>query len=134
MPAGRPEITIDWKQVDNLLVAGCTGTEISSFLGVHPDTLYNQTEKFYGVKFSDYSAQKRQKGDSILRAKQFELASRGDKMMLIWLGKNRLKQKDTPDEITVTEEIKTQFDALMGQLSSIRSTNPSSKINNDSKS
>ena len=37
---GRPETPIDWKQVENLLMAGCLGTEVAAALGIHPDTLY----------------------------------------------------------------------------------------------
>jgi len=134
MAGGRPEITIDWKQVDNLLLAGCSGSEIAAYLGIHKDTLYDQTLRHFKVSFTDYSVEKRQKGESILRAKQFELASKGDKMMLIWLGKNRLRQKDTPDDVIVSEEIKSQFEALMGQLTSMRATKSSNKTNNESMS
>jgi IS30 family transposase len=94
MPAGRPEIELDWKKIDDLLVSGCNGTEVASHFGVHPDTIYNQCESKFGKNFSNYSAEKRQKGDSLLRAKQFQKALQGDNMMLVWLGKNRLKQKD----------------------------------------
>ena len=36
----KPHIPIDWKQVENLLMAGCLGTEVAAALGIHPDTLY----------------------------------------------------------------------------------------------
>ena|SRR5688572_1996884 len=93
----RPEIDLDWKKIDDLLVSGCNGSEVASYFGVHPHTIYNQCESKFGKNFSDYSQEKRQKGDSLLRAKQFQKALSGDNMMLVWLGKNRLKQKDKED-------------------------------------
>jgi hypothetical protein len=95
---GRPEIPIDWAIVDSLLEAGCKGTEIAGYLGFHEDTLYNRTESEKGVTFSTYSAEKRSKGDSILRVKQFESAVTDKNItMQIWLGKQRLEQKDNVD-------------------------------------
>jgi len=36
---------IDWKKVDNMLVAGCKGPEIAGEFGIHADTLYLNIEK-----------------------------------------------------------------------------------------
>ena len=46
------------------------------------------------MNFSSYLAEKRAHGNSLLRAKQYEIAMSGDKTMLVWLGKNRLEQSD----------------------------------------
>jgi hypothetical protein len=88
------KIPINWKSVDDLLIAGCSGVEIAANMGIHFDTLYDRTREEKGVPFSLYSLEKRQKGDSLLRAVQFAKAMKQDNMMLIWLGKNRLKQTD----------------------------------------
>lgn len=93
---GRPLISIDWKKVDQLLISGCRGTEVASFLGIHKDTLYDRCVKEKNMSFSDYSAQKRQKGDSLLKHKQFQIGMEGNTTMLVWLGKQRLKQKENP--------------------------------------
>ncbi len=90
----RPESEINWKLVDDLLIAGCRGTEVAANIGIHEDTLYNRVVKEKGVSFTVYSAQKRAKGESLLRATQFAKAMKQDNMMLIWLGKNRLDQSD----------------------------------------
>ena len=74
MAGGRPEITIDWRKVDQLLMAGYNGLEVSAELGIHHDTLYNRTLTDLGISFSDYSAQKHSKGDGLLKAKQFNKA------------------------------------------------------------
>lgn len=93
---GRPEAPIDWKQVENLLMAGCSGTEVAAALGIHPDTLYLRVvSELKYESFTAFSAEFRQKGDSLLKAKQFESAIKDKNIpMQIWLGKNRLNQTD----------------------------------------
>jgi hypothetical protein len=94
---GRPRKEIDWKKVDDLLIAGCSGAEIAGYLGINPKTLYEHCEEEKGMLFSDYSSEYYSKGDAILRAHQFAKALGkvvdGDNTLLIWLGKNRLKQE-----------------------------------------
>lgn len=108
--AGRPRAVIDWAKVDEYLEAGCTGTGIADILGIHPNTLYLACQDEHKCDFSAYSQQKRQSGDDILRKTQFDLAKAGDGRMLIWLGKQRLDQKDkheqkVVDDIVVKYEI-----------------------------
>jgi len=91
---GRKKLKIDWDRVDRSLIAGSNGVQVAAMLGVHPETLYDKCLQEKKVYFSDYMQQKRQEGNDILLGKQFELAKGGDKMMLIWLGKNRLDQSD----------------------------------------
>jgi len=92
----KTKVKIDWKQVENLLMAGCSGVEIAASLGIHEDTLYNRCIKDLGYNsFSAFSAIFRQKGDSLLKAKQFESAVKDKNItMQIWLGKQRLGQID----------------------------------------
>lgn len=91
---GRPKVVIDWKAVDMYLKAGCSGTGIADMLGVDRKSLYNACERDNKIPFSTYSQQKKETGDDMLRAKQFDKAMKGDVGMLIWLGKQRLGQKD----------------------------------------
>lgn len=92
---GRPKMTIDWNIVNPMLEAGCSGEEIAAFLGCNADTLYLRCKKDHNMVFSAYLQIKAAKGDSLLRMRQFEVAYKDkDKAMLIWLGKNRLGQKD----------------------------------------
>ena len=92
--AGRKKAIIDWHKVDKHLEAGCNGVEIAAVLGVNPETLYRACKRDQKVDFVVYSQEKRSSGDSLLRMAQFKQAMSGDKTMLIWLGKNRLKQSD----------------------------------------
>jgi hypothetical protein len=90
----RPEKPIDWTLVDNLLTAECIGTEIASHFDMHPETFYDRVKDKYKVGFTEYASVKRQKGNSLLRAKQFEKAMKGNDKMLLLLGKSRLGQQD----------------------------------------
>ena len=92
--AGRPEALIDWTTATALLQAGCTGVQIASRFGIHPNTLYERCKKEHNCEFSEYSQQKREHGETLLLQKQFDAAMKGDKTMLIWLGKQRLGQKE----------------------------------------
>lgn len=116
---GHPLKEIDWKKVDELMIAGCLGTEIAAYFGIHPDTFYKRVEKEKGMGFSAYIQEKNSKGESILRAHQYAkalgLTDKGDNTLLIWLGKTRLKQKEHEDQI-ITKEVESKFDQLMTQM------------------
>ena len=90
----RPKIQVDWTKVDQLLEAGCDGTEVAAYFGMHEDTFYERVLEQHKVGFTAYKAQKRARGNSLLLGKQFQVAMSGDKTMLVWLGKQRLKQTD----------------------------------------
>lgn len=94
----RPEKPINWELVDKLLIAGSLGTEIAAHFDMHPNTFYDRVHAKYNMGFTEYCQEKRSKGDSLLRAKQFEKAMDGNNIMLIWLGKNRLGQKEGEDK------------------------------------
>ena len=97
---GRPKAKLDWEKIDELLVAGCSGAEIASFFGLNKATIYDRCLTDKGIPFSEYSQRKYEKGDSLIRKAQFNKALDGDNTMLVWLGKNRLKQRDKqPEEI-----------------------------------
>lgn len=101
---GRPRSILDWEKIDSLLICGCSGREIASSMGLHPSTIYERCVTDNGITFAEYSQQKYEKGDSLLKQQQFLKAmgktTDGDNTMLVWLGKNRLKQRDKqPDEV-----------------------------------
>ena len=101
----EPVVPIDWKRADKLLEAGCRTSEVAAFFGVHRNTLYARCLKEKKIEWTAYSAEKREKGCTLLREKQVELALGGCKTMLVWLGKQRLDQNDTKKiEHTVIEK------------------------------
>jgi hypothetical protein len=119
--SGRPEKPIDWDRVNELLEAGCTGTEIAPHFDIHYTNFYDRVEKKYGISFTDYASKMRQKGDSLLREKQYKKALKGENALLIWLGKNRLGQKDQPEQENFKIEDLEKFTAIMNLLSQTQS-------------
>lgn len=99
---GRPKANIDWEKVKKLLIAGCSGAEIAANFGLNQHTIYERCVTDNGMTFSDYSNQYYKKGESLLREVQFDKALSGDNTMLVWLGKNRLKQKEKEDDTLQT--------------------------------
>jgi len=127
----RPEKPINWEVVENLLISGCLGTEIAAQFDMHPNTFYEKVEKQYNLSFTEYSSEKRCKGNALIRAKQFEKAvKKGDNTQLIWLGKNRLGQKETqetviPNQVNldITHELLAENKKLREQLESLKTGN-----------
>lgn len=107
--AGRPKADIDWDKVDQLLLAGCMTTEIASYFGVALDTIYVRCKSDHNMEFSKYSQQKKQKGESLLRSVQYQSAMEGNVPMQIWLGKQRLGQRDKPKEDDENVDILTKL-------------------------
>jgi len=109
-------IAIDWDKVDELLEAGCDGTQIAAYLGCHPETLYDRCKEDKKTDFSDYKAQKRAKGDSALLTAQYDAAVKDkDRAMLIWLGKQRLGQSDKSQTDLNIPQLKPVFITKDGQ-------------------
>lgn len=118
----RPEKPIDWKRVDEMLEAGCLGTEIAANYDVHPNTFYDRVVQKYGLSFTDYCSEKRFKGESNLREAQYKKAIKKlDNTMLIWLGKQRLGQRENPGEKVIAEDVMKAFNELMTQLDKAQS-------------
>lgn len=116
LPPYRPMIPINWDQVDEWLEYGCTGVEIAARIGVSQDTLYERTQREKGTAFSLYASEKRAKGDTFLREYQFKQAKKGNITMLIWLGKQRLGQKENPGGVVIPEQIVELFAETMKTL------------------
>lgn len=120
----RPQKEVDWKKVDELLIARCLGTEIAGYFGMCADTLYKRVEREKGMTFSAYLQQNRSKGEAILRAHQYAkalgLTDKGDNTLLIWLGKNRLNQSDSPEQIAATEKAADNMSLLMQSITNLQ--------------
>ena len=84
---GRPKLDIDPEQVTRLARLHCTMEEMASFFGCHRDTLHNN--------FSAEIDKGRSEGNISLRRKQWQMAvEKGNVVMLIWLGKQMLGQRN----------------------------------------
>lgn len=121
---GRPLLKIDWPKADELLLCGCTGVEVAAYFGMHPDTFYKRAEKEKGVCFSAYAAEKRSNGEALIREAQFKkaigMSKKGDNTLLIWLGKQRLGQKESVSENVFNEETEKKYLAIMQQLNELQ--------------
>lgn len=89
---GRPKIEIDLKQLEALSQQGATNHELALHFGVSERTIdsrrANEPEFFAAMERGAAN------GNLSLRHKQMSLALAGNVTMLIWLGKQRLGQKD----------------------------------------
>ena len=115
----RPKKKISQKQFESLCAIQCTKEEICDVLDVTEKTLNNWCKETYGVGFSLVFSKKRALGKASLRRNQWKLAEKGNSTMQIWLGKQILKQSESPlqDEIKLKElELKEKEFALREKL------------------
>ena len=95
---GRPKKVIDYEAVAKLAALQCTQEEIASFLGVSVDTL-TRDPKFCGTYKEGI-----ERGKMSLRRHQWRALEEGNPTMLVWLGKQYLRQRDKFDhELTGAE-------------------------------
>lgn len=88
---GRPAKEINLAAVQALAQLGCGNKEIAAALGVSLRTIESRRRD---PDFQEAMERGEANGNIALRRKQFNLAMAGDRTMLIWLGKQRLGQKD----------------------------------------
>ena len=115
----RPRKVINQKQFASLCAIQCTEEEICDVLGVTDKTLTKWWKETYSRPFSEVFREKRTLGKASLRRNQWKLAEKGNSTMLIWLGKQILKQSESPiqDEIKLKElELKEKEFALREKL------------------
>ena len=115
----RPKKIINQKQFEALCSIQCTKEEICNVLGVTEKTLNNWCKEIYGNSFSLVFAEKRDLGKVSLRRTQWKAAEKGNITMQIWLGKQILKQSESPlqDEIKLKElELKAKEFELKEKL------------------
>ena len=107
---------IDWDKVDNLFIAGCNITQAAAAIGVHKNTLYSKCLEEKKCEISAYMDEKRSHGDSLLLGAQYHKAIKDkNPTMLIWLGKQRLQQKENLDA-QINKDIEKKFDDKMSQV------------------
>jgi len=83
---------VNYILVDDLCHIQCTAEEIAAILHISLATLKARIEEDTGEEYLEYLFKKRIVGKKSLLRKQWELAMRGDRTMLIWLGKQYLGQ------------------------------------------
>lgn len=103
----RPRATIDPDKVEMLARAELTHEEIAAELGCSVDTLTR--------RFADSIKKGRERGNGRIRARQYDLAMKGNVALLIWLGKQRLGQRERIDYRNVSDDdLITEAERLFG--------------------
>lgn len=92
MPAGRPKLQLDEKLIENLASIGCKNSEIAVIVGCSEATLC--------TNYLNVLEKGRANLKVSLRRWQIEAAKRGNIAMLIFLGKQILKQSNDPEPET----------------------------------
>lgn len=99
MGAGRPRLKIPWEQIEGLCAIFCTLEEISAVTKLSQDTIERACVRDKSMNFAEFFKRHSATGRHSLRRQQFKLAEEGDRVMLIWLGKQHLGQRDSfPEE------------------------------------
>ena len=91
---GRPKIEINQTEFEKLCAIWCTLDDIAGWFGCSPDTIERWCKRKYRETFADIYKKKSSMGAVSIRRKQFELAQKGNVTLLIWLGKQKLGQRD----------------------------------------
>ena len=103
---GRPRKEIDWDLADKSAALMCTGEEIANLCSVSYDTLISKIKEQGYNSFSDWFGERAAPTLKSLRRKQLDVALGGNIVMLIWLGKQLLGQKDKQEIEQTNREIK----------------------------
>lgn len=94
----------DFAVLENLLKIQCTQEECCAFFEIDHKTLDARILEYYGIKFSQLSALKRDAGKISLRRTQYQKALSGNVPLLIWLGKQYLGQREKYEELVPDED------------------------------
>lgn len=107
-------IPLDGELVRRLATIHCTDAEIATIIGCDAEAL----KKNYGHEIELARAT----GKSSIRRKQYQKAMAGDSNLLIWLGKNLLKQSDRiHTEVSFDDTLnKMSDDELRNELNALR--------------
>lgn len=77
-----------------MCAAGCYGGSIAHALKISCETLYARCKMDNGEDFTAFRVRHVQRGDDALRLRQYKMALKGNERLLIFLGKNRLGQRE----------------------------------------
>lgn len=102
---GRPKFIIDDKMFDTAIQLPLIKSDICSLVGnCSEDTLERYCKQRFGLRFAELQEQKRQNFRKNILGKQYELAMKGDRVMLIWLGKQYLGQREKQEIVGDAEQ------------------------------
>lgn len=91
---GRPRIEINDELFDSIIELPLIKADIAKVLKCSEDTVERYVKKRFDQTFAECQEQNRQMFRRNILAKQYELAMKSDRVMLIWLGKQYLGQSE----------------------------------------
>lgn len=97
-PTGRPPKEFDQKLFESLCQVWCTTEEMENILQADRNTISAWCERTYKEPFSAVYKRFSDGGKASLRRNQLQL-SKKNAAMAIWLGKQKLGQRDIPQEL-----------------------------------
>lgn len=98
--AGRKKVELSegqWKALEAMCVLTDKKHRVARAIGHDEKTLSRIIKDKHGVDFSEFIHKRFEEGNFKLLSKQWDKAMEGNISMLIWLGKNRLGQRDMPE-------------------------------------
>ncbi len=117
---------IDWDRIDNFFICGASISQCAAGIGCSVATLERRCRSEKNAEIAQYHQEKREKGNLAIHQAQFEKAIKEkNPTMLIWLGKQRLGQKEIIDE-KITKDIEKKFDQQMIKIMEL--LNPSQEL------
>lgn len=102
---GRPRKEVDFDIAEKAAALMCTGEEIAHLCEVSYDTLERRIKELGYKNFAEWFGEKSAPGLKALRRWQFDAAKKGSAAMLIWLGKQYLKQTDKMEQTNKDEKV-----------------------------
>ncbi len=114
-PNGRPPRDYDPKVFEGLCLVWCTNDEICSIFRCDIRSVDAWCKRHYGESFNDSYKRFSAGGYASLRRNQFNL-SKTNAAMAIWLGKQKLGQKENPETL---EDFNGKLSLLLEKLNTI---------------
>ena len=91
---GPPFKDIDFEDFEKCCQMQCTQEEIAGWFEIDEETLVTRVTEHYHKPYSEVYKKYSANGKCSLRRRQFRRAANGDRVMMIWLGKQYLGQSD----------------------------------------
>lgn len=94
-PAKAP---FSWEKLNGLLAVKMSLVVCAEMLGCHENSIKNHIKQRHGLTFTEYAERKLSPTKHRLVHKAIEMATSGDRVMLIFCLKNLCKWSDNPDQ------------------------------------
>ena len=110
MPKLGDKKPIDWDKVYKLMALHCTQEEIAGMMDIDIATLDYRIKHELDTTYTELFSKKSAEGKMSVRRRQYVAAMEGNPTMLVWIGKQWLKQVDK-QEISTNQPINIQIHA-----------------------